>query len=73
MLRELISSSPYCGGSTDSSAGSLAEIRLLLEEYLRIEHGGGAHDAEAAAALFSERASLLAVGSSPAGEPPSAW
>lgn len=51
----------------------ITELQQAARRYLRIEHGGGTADAEDASRLFSDRASLLAVGSATPGETASPW
>jgi dihydroorotate dehydrogenase len=69
VVRELVTADTQ----TPAATTGLAELQQAAQRYLKIEHGGGAADAEDAFTLFVERASLLAVGSAPQGEEPSAW
>ena len=61
------------GDEAAKRAASVDEIRRLIDAYMAIEHGGGDADKARASALFDPRASVLAVGTSPVDEAPSAW
>ena len=77
ILREVVGGGGGGGGGAAMAeadvTAAVGDIRLLLNAYLAVEHGGGADDAEVAASLLDERASLLAVGSSPMDEAPTGW
>ena len=67
LIREVI------GAPTKTNHTAITSIANLLEQYLSIEHGGGAEDARIAQALFAPQASLLTVGTLPLDEPPTDW
>ena len=51
----------------------MLSLQQALQQYLKIEHGGGVSDFTHATRLFAPQASLLAVGSAASDEEPSAW
>ena len=57
----------------EASRDALGSLSALISAYLRVHHGGGEADRAEAASIFSHRASMLAVGSSPEDAPPTAW
>ena len=52
---------------------SMASLQQTLQQYLKIEHGGGVVDYTDATRLFAPRSSLLAVGMAAPDEEVSAW